>query len=315
MRLKLWRVKWLPNSKLENHKMSRYLIITLLLLLSFNVAADKKLTTSDVIKNSSAADWRQPKAENLLHMQLEAGEVIFEMSPEFTPEHYANLRKLVANKYFDDLAIIRSHDNYVAQWGDPNAENEKAKSIGDAKAKLDLEFFLPLKGIAFTEVESRDSYADKVGYVGGFPVASDGKQAWLTHCYGMLGVGRGMEANSGNASSLYVVTGHSPRHLDKNVVLMGRVISGIELLSSLPRGTGNLGFYEDPKQHVNIKSMRFADQLPKSERSNFEIMRTDTETFKDYIYARTHRSSDWFLDKTGKVAICNVGVPIRNKEK
>lgn len=293
--------------------MTKYLFAAVLVSLSFNVVADKKLTSSEVIKQSSASDWRQPKPENLLHMQLESGEVIFELSPEFTPEHYANLRKLVSDKYFDGLFVIRSHDNYVAQWGDPNGEKPEAKSIGDAKSKLDLEFFLPLKDVAFTEVESRDSYADKVGYVGGFPVASDGKQAWLTHCYGMLGVGRGMEANSGNASSLYAVTGHSPRHLDKNVVLMGRAISGIELLSSLPRGTGALGFYEDRKQYVTIKSMRFADQLPESERSNFEIMRTDTQTFKDYIYSRTHRSSDWFLDKTGKVAICNVGVPIREK--
>ena len=36
-----------------------------------------------------------------------------------------------------------------------------------------------------------------------------------------------------------------PRHLDKNVTLVGRVIKGMELLSSLPRGTGDLGFFEN----------------------------------------------------------------------
>ena len=33
-------------------------------------------------------------------------------------------------------------------------------------------------------------------------------------------------------------------HLDRNIALVGRVIEGIEHMSSLPRGTGALGFCE-----------------------------------------------------------------------
>ena len=33
------------------------------------------------------------------------------------------------------------------------------------------------------------------------------------------------------------VIGHAPRHLDRNIALVGRVIDGIDKLSSLPRGT------------------------------------------------------------------------------
>jgi len=58
---------------------------------------------------------------------------------------------------------------------------------------------------------------------------------WLAHCYGMVGAGRDEDADSGGGTELYAVIGHAPRHLDRNVTLLGRVLQGIELLSSLPR--------------------------------------------------------------------------------
>lgn len=274
-----------------------------------------KRSTSEIIEQSKPSEWRQLQPSNTMYMQFENGEVVFELSPTFTPEHYANLRVLVANKYFDNLSIIRVHDNYVVQWGDINYDNDKAKSIGKAKEKLDMEFFVPIEEASFTRLDSKDAYAKMVGHVEGFPVASDGKKVWLTHCYGMLGVGRGNEANSGNATGLYVVIGHSPRNLDKNVTLVGRVVSGIEHLSSLPRGSGGLGFYDDPKDHINITSVRFGDDIPESERTTLEVMRTDSQSFKDYVYSRTHRSSDWYIDKVGSVELCNVGVPMRDASK
>ena len=48
-------------------------------------------------------------------------------------------------------------------------------------------------------------------------------RAWLAHCYGMVGVGRDLDADSGSGAEMYVVIGHAPRHLDRNVALVGRV--------------------------------------------------------------------------------------------
>ena len=45
---------------------------------------------------------------------------------------------------------------------------------------------------------------------------------------------------------------HAPRQLDRNIALVGRVVQGMELLSALPRGSGPLGFYERPAEHVPI---------------------------------------------------------------
>ena len=269
------------------------------------------LTPGSVLKASTADDWRQPQQESLLHLQLKSGEVIFELAHDFAPGHIVNLKKLLAASYFDGLAIIRSQDNYVAQWGDPNAGTDKAKSLGKAAKALQPEFFRILNDLKFVAIDSRDAYADQVGFVKGFAAANDGNRVWLSHCYGALGVGRGMAANSGNSAELYVVTGHSPRHLDRNVTLIGRALSGMQHLSSLPRGTGPLGFYQTPEETVTIKAIRLGSELPEDMQSKLEVLRTDTETFKNYVRSRTFRLNQWFMDQTGKIELCNVGVPVR----
>jgi peptidylprolyl isomerase len=127
----------------------------------------------------------------------------------------------------------------------------------------------------------------------------------------MVGAGRGMAPESGNGVSLYVVTGQSPRHLDRNVVLVGRVIQGMEHLSSLPRGTGPLGFYETAAEAAPIARMRVAADLPEADRERIEVLRTDTSTFTALVESRRNRRDDWFVRPAGRIEVCNVPLPVR----
>ena len=265
-----------------------------------------------VMEASSDSDWRQPLPENTLYLQLAHGRVIFELAPAFAPEHVANIRKLAAQEYFNGLAIIRSQDNYVVQWGDPKSgEPALMRSLGNAAAQLEGEFYLDAQQVPFTRIDSNDAYADEVGFAGGFPAASDGEDIWLAHCFGMLGVGRANSPASGNGAELYVVTGHAPRHLDRNATLIGRVIAGMELLTTLPRGSGPLGFYETEKEYVPIQSIRFGTDVPMDERVNIELLRTDSATFADLVEARSYRAEEWFVEPSGRIGLCNVPLPSR----
>jgi peptidylprolyl isomerase len=186
-----------------------------------------------------------------------------------------------------------------------------------AKKTLPAEFDRALDAaLPFTPLPDPDTYAPEVGFSDGFPVARDpasGKM-WLVHCYGMVGAGRDTAADSGGGTELYVVIGHAPRHLDRNVTLLGRVVKGIELLSTLPRGTGALGFYEKPEQQTPIKAIRVAADMPASERTAVEVMRTDTSTFKALIEARRTRHEEWFHFAAGRLEIGNMTVPARTPE-
>jgi peptidylprolyl isomerase len=241
-------------------------------------------------------------------MDVPGGRVIIELAPDFAPNLAANVRALTRHSYFDGAAIIRTQDNYVVQWG---RHEDDPMPLGPVGETLAPEFDRASAGLGFTSLPDPDTYAPEVGFVDGFPAARGEGRAWLTHCYAMVGAGRGMAPESGNGVSLYVVTGQSPRHLDRNVVLVGRVIQGMEHLSSLPRGTGPLGFYETAAEAAPIARMRVAADLPEADRERIEVLRTDTSTFTALVESRRNRRDDWFVRPAGRIEVCNVPLPVR----
>ncbi len=273
---------------------------------------DNILTTSEAITAATDNDWRDVDPDNTLYMELENRRVIIELAPQFAPNHVANIKTLVREQYFDGLHIIRSHDNYVAQWGDSNEDNPKSQGTAKTKLAQEWERNWP-EDMPVTLLKDGDIYQKQAGYAYGFPVAGDksANKIGMAHCYGMVGVGRGSEIDSGNGSSLYAVTGHSPRHLDRNVTLVGRVLIGMEYLSSLPRGTGPLGFYETPEEYTRIITVSLGSELPETDRIPLQVMRTDTQVFKNYLDARRYRKEDWFVDPAGRLSLCNVPMPVR----
>ena len=267
-------------------------------------------TMAEVLAASQSSDWRAPDPENTLYLDLDAGRVVIELAPRFAPEHAANIRRLARQGYFDGLAIIRSQDNFVVQWGDPDGK----RPLGAARATLPPEFSVPLTpALPFVRLPDADGYAAEVGFSEGFPAARDPRAGttWLAHCYAMVGAGRGNDPESGNGSELYVVIGHAPRQLDRNIALVGRVLWGMERLSVLPRGPSPMGFYEQPSQHVPIRRLRVAADLPAAERTGLEVLRTDTATFTALVESRRNRRDDWYKVPAGYIDLCNVPLPVR----
>jgi peptidylprolyl isomerase len=272
-------------------------------------AAHRALTTTDILAKSTVTDWRPLDPQNTLYLELPAGRVIIELAPQFAPHHVSNIEALAREGYYDGTAVVRSHDNYVVQWADPDGK----KPLKNAQKTVAAEFERTSRGVPFTPLVDPDTYAPEVGFSDGLPAARDPKfgRAWLTHCYGMVGAGRDNDVDSGGGTELYVVIGQAPRHLDRNVTLVGRVVQGIELLSALPRGTGTLGYYEKTEQRVSIKSVRIAADVPASQRTDLEVLRTDTPTFTAYVEARRNRREEWFKVPAGHVDVCNVPIVAR----
>jgi peptidylprolyl isomerase len=287
----------------------RAAFVCMSLLLTGIVDAAAARTMADVIAASKPSDWRTLDPENTLYMEIPAGRVVIELAPQFAPQHAANVRALVREGFFDGLAIIRSQDNYVVQWGDPEDKRQPVK----AKATVPAEFTRSAQGLKFTALPDPDTYAAQTGFVDGFPAARDSESgtAWLVHCYGMVGAGRDVDVNSGGGTSLYAVSGHAPRQLDRNITLLGRVVQGMELLSATPRGPAPMGFYEKREQDTPIRRVRMAADIPEAERVKLEVLRTDTQTFADLIESRRNRRDDWYKVPAGRIDVCNVPLPVR----
>jgi peptidylprolyl isomerase len=270
-------------------------------------------TMASVLAASKPEDWRTLDAENTVYLELASGRVILELAPAFAPNHAANVKALVREGYFDGLTINRVQDNYVAQWGDA-AEGPARRPFKSAKATLPGEFERAIgPELNFTPAPDGDVYAPEAGWSNGFPAARDPKTSttWIPYCYGVLGTARGSATDSGGGSQLFVIIGHSPRHLDRNYTAFGRVVKGIEVLSTLPRGTGGLGFYEKPEQRVPIVRVRIAADVPAAERTPLQLLRTDTATFRSLVAARRTRTEPGFQFPVDRIEVCNVPIPTR----
>ncbi len=124
---------------------------------------------------------------------------------------------------------------------------------------------------------------------------------------------RGQRPDTGNGTSLYAVNGQAPRHLDRNIAVVGRIVEGMEFLSSLPRGTEALGFYKDNADYVPIVSVWLASELPADRQPHLQYLSTRSASFAGYADARANRRDPFFLLQAGGADICNVPVPIRRK--
>ena len=268
---------------------------------------------SEVIDRSAAADWRAIEADNLLVMDLaDGGRVVIELAPDFAPVHVANVRAFARAGWWNDATVYRVQDNYVAQWGNGAADAPLPPGVvRTPPAEYDRE----LAGLPIRPLGYPDSYAPIAGHANGWPLAWDPEtgRAWLTHCYGSVGVGRDLAPDTGTGGELYAVIGHAPRHLDRNIATIGRVVEGIAHLSARPRGTGNLGFYETERgeQPIAIRAIRLASDMPAAERPRFEVMRTESRAFSDYVTGRANRGGAFFNRAAGGVDLCNVNVPAR----
>ena len=278
-------------------------------------------------------------------------QVVIQLMPApFAQGWVHNIRLLARAGWYDGISVNRVQDNYVTQWGDPNYDNPEAtgtpkplpqglKVMGEneyvapidagaeaalaqqlkrGEAALIAAFNKPTgeeKVAAVKRAIRRDPYTNETIAFRGWPFSVDREAQTLApvHCYGMVGVGRNMSPDTGSGAELYTVIGHAPRHLDRNIALVGRVIEGMEHLSALPRGKGALGFYAADEAHKRtpILSVRVASDLPASAQPKFEYLSTESATFVAYAEAIANRRDPFFIAPAGGADICSIRVPVR----
>ncbi|MFC7535993.1 peptidylprolyl isomerase [Sphingomonas sp. GCM10030256] len=280
------------------------------LLLLTGAQSPKPLTPTDIVAKAPASAWKSIPPEDLLVIDYQGGgRSVIQLAPAFAPVHVANIRALARAGYWIGSSIYRVQDNYVAQWG----VNDDGKPLPAGVVKRPpAEYVRSSQGLAIRPFPYRDSYAVRVGHTGGWPVARyRSADVSLTHCYGTVGVGRDLKPDTGTGGELYAVIGHAPRHLDRNIAIVGRVIEGIEQMSALPRGTEALGFYRQGVPGRAIASIRLASSMPAVARPSFQYMDEASASFTAYLRARANRQDDFYQVPAGGVDICNAPVPVR----
>lgn len=286
---------------------------------------------NQIVEQAATDQWVAIAPTDLLVMDLAPGadgsarRVVIQLMPEpFSQGWIRNIRKLAAAKWWDGTSINRVQDNYVTQWGSFTEEGAAEKPLPDGLEVVPETDYV-VKGQKLflrREVDGHLSqhvighgsyYSEADAFFKGWPygLQHSPNENWPVHCYGMVGVGRNLSPDTGSGAELYTVIGHAPRHLDRNIALVGRIIEGMEHMSSLPRGKGFLGFYEDPSKRVPIVAVRLATDLADGEQLRFEYLDTDGQSFAEYADARANRRDPFFNVPAGGADICNIPVPVR----
>jgi peptidylprolyl isomerase len=266
---------------------------------------ENKPTPRSIVENAPESDWRGLDPENTLYMDLPAGTVVIELRPDFAPGHVSRIKELTREGFYDGLTFHRVIEGFMAQGGDPKGDGTGGSSKPDLKAEFTRDS---------TEVEGfreigRDRIAPRLGYVDGMPTAAEPEgvrtflkngraDVWPVHCPGVMSMARATDVNSAN-SQFFLMIGDSRLNLDQRYTAWGWIVDGYEATRRIVRG-------EPPSRPTPIIRMRVEADIPASEREDIKVLKTDSQTFTDYLKAAGDLSDTGYIKD-----ICEIKVPVK----
>jgi len=273
------------------------------------VVADRiegQKSSAEIVEAARAADWRALDPEDTLYIQTEHGRIVVALSQTLAAAHVQQIKALAREGFYDGLSFYRVIDGFVAQGGD-NFETRKIKT---AKETLQAEFEEPVDaGFPFDALNDIDGYAAQSGFSRSLPTAHDPETetAWHLHCAGAIAMAR-QEGRNTSGTEFYIAL-QPQRYLDRNLTVFGRVVDGMEIVQRLRR----VAPAETPAGDLGdiIVSMSVASDLPEEERTDLQILRTDTPTFTAYGEARRNRPEAFFYYRPNHIDVCALPIPVK----
>jgi peptidylprolyl isomerase len=192
------------------------------------------------LMSGSSNHWYKVPSEDTVTFTTEYGDVVIALNPSLAPKHVERFKALIKSGFYDKQYFYRVVDGFVAQAGS-NDTHDKEKIAPALLADIPAEFTQPLSQDVGV-VETRDMFAPKTGFLDGFAVGIDEErdEMWGLHCPGTVAFARNSEKDTAS-TEFYIVIGQAPRHLDRNMSVVGRVVSGMPALQKLPRGDAQYG--------------------------------------------------------------------------
>ena len=290
-------------------------------------------TPTEILTSAPTDHWLPIPVSDLLIFTLPDAadgskrEAVIQLLPaSLSGGHVRNVRKLAGTRWWDGTKIYRVAKDFVTQFGgNPDAkklpkgletvpESEYCNAALGVKRDADMaaltaavEYSNQYQGTEIRPLMKmiyENGGAQTVGFGGGWPIGSknvngETKYYPLT-CRGSLSPAHYDPPDTGSGAEMSVITGEAARSLDTTFGMVGRVIDGLAHLQNLPLGTDPGGFYADKSQHVEIRSIRLASELPLAEQPAYEYLASYSPSLLQYIEAHG-----------GYGNICTVPVPIR----
>ncbi|MHA6685562.1 peptidylprolyl isomerase [Mesorhizobium sp. A556] len=180
------------------------------------------LVIAGLLAGSATAFAAEP--ENTMVITLKDGDVTIALRPDLAPKHVAQIKKLVRDGAYDNVAFHRVIDGFMAQTGDVR--------YGDMK----------------------DGYnAEAVGTGGSdlpdLPAEFSTSEHFVR---GVVGMARSQDPNSANSQFFIMFAPASS--LDGQYTIVGTVESGMELVDKIKKGDqAQNGVVADPDSMLKVR--------------------------------------------------------------
>jgi peptidylprolyl isomerase len=92
------------------------------------------LSIGALAASSAAAQDSDP--QNTLILETKNGKVVIKLRPDLAPKHVAQIKALVARKFYDGLVFHRVIAGFMAQTGDPKGTGEGGSDLPDLPAEF-----------------------------------------------------------------------------------------------------------------------------------------------------------------------------------
>ena len=146
------------------------------------------------------------------------GEIVIDLLPEVAPKHVAQIVALAKAGTYDDVVFHRVIDGFMAQTGDV----QFGKAGGSAQA-----------GMGQSEMPNLPA-----------------EFSALSFDRGVIGMARSQDPDSAN-SQFFIMFAPAP-HLDGQYTIVGKVISGMDVVDAIKKGEGGNGEVSTPDRMATV---------------------------------------------------------------
>ena len=258
--------------------------------------------------HAATPEEMEVKQQDLVYMMTSDGLIIYQLLPQVAPKHAQRFRDLVSEGFYNGLDFYRVIDGFVAQAGEgePEWDNVKGKN-SQFKSMLKAELTRPLSA-DFQLIQSPELIAPETGYIDSIPAGRDPKtkEEWLLHCPGTVAMARNNEIDSGS-TEFYINIGQAPRHLDRNMSVFARVVSGLDVAQRMARGdrAKGGGVIADKTKRSKILWAKLGDKVEPKLAKSVSVQHAQSNAFQQRLAAARNKTNPFYVYAgNGNIDVC-----------
>ena len=177
------------------------------------LASTAMIATAMLGTKMSEAEAAPMDPQNTIYMDLKDGRVVIQLLPDIAPKAVERVKALCKEGFYDGTLFHRVIEGFMAQGGDPSGTGTGGSKLGSLPAEFTRTQALPARYRRVRRARSDPNSAD---------------------------------------SQFFIMFAPAP-NLDGQYTIWGQVVSGMEFVDKIKRGSGSSGMVQGPDKIIHMR--------------------------------------------------------------